>query len=238
MDVSRFGWQAPLSLFKMKRIPSRELLDSDDGSPEEIAGSLADLRFINRWFGGRRTTLSILQRVVATTKCSSFTLLDVAAGSADGTLAAQRALRSQRVQLAITALDLSPLRLANGVRRVVGNALALPFPENSFDIVACGLFAHHLSPEDFVQFANEAMRVARTAVLINDLIRHPLHLGLVLAGMPLYRSRMTRNDAPASVRQAYTQGEMRKMLELTPAAKIDISTHYLFRMGVIAWKHA
>jgi len=89
-----------------------------------------------------------------------------------------------------------------------------------------------------VEFAKEALRVARTAVLINDLIRHPLHLALVYAGVPMYRSRLTRHDAPASVRQAYTPEEMCTMLKLTSAAKIEMSRHYLFRMGVIAWKHA
>src|SRR5947199_5866128 len=37
--------------------------------------------------------------------------------------------------------------------------------------------------------------------LINDLVRSWLHLAFVYTGMPLYRSRLTRHDAPASVRQ-------------------------------------
>ena len=75
------------------------------------------------------------------------------------------------------------------------------------------------------------------AVLINDLIRDPFHLALVYAGLPLYRSRVTRHDAPASVRQAYTVQEMRAMLAHTSAARVEIRRHYLFRMGVIAWKN-
>src|SRR5437660_670040 len=35
----------------MKRTAVPELLDSDAGNAAEIAGSLADLRMINRWFG-------------------------------------------------------------------------------------------------------------------------------------------------------------------------------------------
>jgi len=67
-------------------------------------------------------------------------------------------------------------------------------------------------------------------------VRHPLHLALVYAGFPLYRSRLTRHDAPASVRQAFTLQEMRELLGQTPAARVEIHRHYLFRMGVIAWK--
>jgi hypothetical protein len=38
------------------------------------------------------------------------------------------------------------------------------------------------------------------------------------------------------VRQAYTQQEMSALLAQTAAAKVEIRRHYLFRMGVIAWK--
>jgi hypothetical protein len=55
--------------------------------------------------------------------------------------------------------------------------------------------------------------------------------------MPLYRSRITRHDAPASVRRAYTVEEARRMLApVTAADDIEINTFYLFRMGVIVWK--
>ena len=118
----------------------------------------------------------------------------------------------------------------------MGDALALPFRDTSFDLVGCGLFAHHLSPDQLVRFVNEALRVSRCAVLINDLIRHPTHLALVYAGVPLYRSRITRHDAPASVLQAYTPDEMREILGRTAAARVEIGRSYLFRMGVIAWK--
>src|SRR5881227_3290732 len=76
----------------------------------------------------------------------------------------------------------------------------------------------------------------RVAMLIHDLVRHPLHLAFAYAGLPLYRSRITRNDAPASVRQAYTVAEMRSFLEKAGAALVDINQQYFFRMGAIAWK--
>ena len=40
----------------MKRIVTTEWLDSDKGTPAEVAASLADLRGINRRFGGVATT--------------------------------------------------------------------------------------------------------------------------------------------------------------------------------------
>lgn len=220
----------------MKRIPTEELLDSDSGTPEEIAASLADLRWINRNFGGRATTLAMVEQVAKATGTNQLSLLEVAAGSGDAPHWASEELAARGVGLSVTLLDRCASHVGNGGRSVAGDAFALPFQDGSFDLVSCGLFAHHLPPEQVVRFVKEGLRVCRKAVLINDLIRHPLHLAMVYAGCLLYRSRLTRNDAPASVRQAYTMREMREMLQATPASRIEISRHYLFRMGVITWK--
>ena len=220
----------------MKRVCTPELLDSDQGTPAEVTSSLADLRRINRYFGGRETTLRMVEQVARATGASSLSLLEVAAGSGDVPRWTQDALRSRGIELTVTLLDRLAAHVGNGGRSLIGDALALPFRENSFDLVSSGLFAHHLSPDQVIRFVDEAIRVARHAVLINDLIRHPLHLALVYGGLPLYRSRLTRHDAPASVKQAYTIDEMRALLQKTAAARVDINRYYLFRMGVIAWK--
>jgi|SRR5882762_645532 len=220
----------------MKRIPIAELLDSDAGTPDEVAASLADLRRINRWFGGTHTTRRMVKQIARTTNSASLSLLEVAAGSGDVPRATRDSLAGHGIRLDITLLDRVASHVGTGARSIVGDALALPFRDASFDLVGCGLFAHHLSPEQLVQFVTEGLRVCRRAVLINDLIRHPVHLAMVYAGSPLYRSRLTRHDAPASVRQAYTPREMAEILDQTAAVRIEIGRYYLFRMGVIVWK--
>jgi ubiquinone/menaquinone biosynthesis C-methylase UbiE len=228
----------------MKRAVTAELLDTDSGTPAEIAASLGDLRRINRWFGGIATTQTMIEQVADQLNINSLSLLEVAAGSGDVPRIAAQRLKARGIQLEITLLDRAASHFnsadanngGSSIRTVVADAIALPFPEDSFDLVDCGLFAHHLSPEQVVQFVDEGLRVCRRAVLINDLVRHILHLTLVYAGMPLYRSRLTRHDAPASVRQAYAPAEMAALLGRTKAARTEIQRHYLFRMSVIAWK--
>jgi hypothetical protein len=219
----------------MKRRPSPELLDSDAGSPREIAASLRDLQMFNQWFGGVRTAEKLIRRALPVPPETPISLLEVAAGN--GYLPERIGRRiSPQINLKITLLDRSPKHLNGTGPAVAADALALPFADNSFHLVSCNLFVHHLSPEEVQRFAREALRVCRTAFLINDLIRDPLNLALAYAGLPLYRSRLTRNDAPASVRQAYTPSELRDLLSSSGAARISISRHYLYRMGVIAWK--
>jgi ubiquinone/menaquinone biosynthesis C-methylase UbiE len=220
----------------MKRVAIPELLDTDSGSPAEIAASLSDLNRINRWFGGISTTTSMIRRVAQKLGVLSLSMLEVAAGSGYVPERARQKLVHDGIELKVTLLDRAPSHLVNGNRAIAGDVLALPFRDASFDLVGSVIFLHHLSPEQVIQSVNEALRVSRTVVLINDVVRHPMHLALVYAGLPLFRSRLTHHDAPASVRQAYTTAEIRDLLKRTSAARVEIHRHYLFRMGVMVWK--
>ncbi len=230
----------------MKRQPTEELLDTDSGTPSEIAATFADLGFVNRRFGGFTTTEAMIEQVAQASGCKSLSLLEVAAGSGHMPKAIQHRMLARGIHLQVSLLDRvwshlhdgGNSRPTNGFGAVAGDALALPFRDESFDVVSCNLFAHHLSFEQTVQFVNEALRTCRIAVLVNDLVRHRLHLALVYVSLPLFRSRMTWHDAPASVRQAYTLREMHHLFGQTDAAQVEIRRRYLFRMGVIAWKNA
>ena len=222
----------------MKRVPQNELLDHDLGTSAEIASALSDLRHISSWFGGVATTTSLFRNALNKAGLTSASVLEVA--SADGFCVRQAAknLASDGLQLRLTLLDRQPSRFVstNGIRTVVGDALQIPFADSSFDLVSCGLFVHHLAPQTVVRFVAEALRVCRHSVLINDLRRSTLHLGLVYLGLPLFRSRLTWNDAPASVRQAYEPGELSALLKQTPARKVEIENRFLYRMAVMVWK--
>ena len=232
----------------MKRTVSAEWLDTDAGSDSEISEALNDLRHINSWFGGVSTSTSTIKYVAEAAKKKSLSMLEVAAGSGYVAERVARQLEKQQVDLNVTLLDRASSHLESRLfnngghgrnpanRVVVGDALALPFAHQSFDLVSCNLFVHHLDSAQIVQFVNEALRCCRLGVVINDLIRNSLHLALVYTSLPLYRSRITRNDAPASVRQAYTSEELGDILRQTTAARIEIHKHFLFRMGAIAWK--
>ena len=224
----------------MKRRPTLELLDSDSGTAEEVAGSLRDLQSFNQRLGGVSTTRDLIRSVARRTGQTGFSLLEIAAGTGFVPLQASRDLSADGMHLDVTLLDRAPTHLpANGTaRKVAADALSIPFSDRAFDLVSCTLFLHHLTPDEVVKFARESLRVSRIAVLVNDLVRHPLHLALAYAGLPIYRSRITRNDAPASVKQAYTIQEMSGFFRIAGAINVETQKHFLFRMGVIAWKPA
>jgi ubiquinone/menaquinone biosynthesis C-methylase UbiE len=222
----------------MRRVNTPEILDSSDCPPAEVTASLQDIARINRWFGGVATTRKLIESIAARAGRKHFSLLEVAAGFGEVPRTAARQLKHKGITLEITDLDIAASHLQHGHRAVVSDALALPFRDGSFDLVSCNLFAHHLEPHDVACFSSEASRVCRCAVLINDLVRHPMHLALVYAGWPLMRSYVSRADGVASVKRAYIPEEMRRMLANgnLHERRVEILRHYLFRMGVIIWK--
>jgi ubiquinone/menaquinone biosynthesis C-methylase UbiE len=222
----------------MQRRPTPELLDTDSGTAEEVAAALLDLESLNRHLGGTATTRDLIYAVARTTASTELSLLETASGNGFVPTDASCDLSKRGITVQTTLLDraLTHLPPNGGSQKVVADSLTLPFADSAFDLVSCSLFTHHLSPARVVQFVREALRVSRVAVLINDLVRHPLHLALAYAGTPLYRSRLTRHDAPASVKQAYTVEEMRGLLLRSGARDVVARKYFLYRMGVIAWK--
>jgi len=234
----------------MQRVDAPEILDSDACSPTDVETSMRDIGRVNRWFGGVATTREMVEQAAASTGMRHFSLLEVAAGSGEVPEMVQRKLARRGITLDVTLLDraqshfpstnLSKENHNEPNHKVVADAFALPFDDGAFDLVSCCLFAHHLNPQQLAQFVREGLRVSGRALLINDLVRHPLHLALAFAGFPLMRSRVAWRDGLTSVRRAYVPAEIRSLLAsaLSPevAAQVEISRNLLYRMGVIVWK--
>jgi hypothetical protein len=241
-----------LNHLAMQRVDAPEILDSDACSPADVEATLRDLGRVNRWFGGVATTQKMVERAAQVFGTKHFSLLEVAAGSGEVPEVVRQKLTRRGITLDVTLLDRAQSHLpgkihaaanrAKGNHGVVADALALPFDDSAFDLVSCNLFAHHLNEQQLTQFMREGLGVSRCALLINDLIRHPMHLALAYAGFPLMRSRVAWLDGLTSVRRSYVPDEIRSMLasacSANTGARVEISRNYLYRMGVIVWKNA
>ncbi len=194
-----------------RRITAGELMDDPEVDAAELAANFTDIELANRWFGG----LAPVAREVFVRPGER--LLDVACGSADiprGLL--RRAERLGR-RLTIVALDRSETVLSIARERagddprlsfVRGEGAELPFPDASFDVVTCNLALHHFEPREAIGLLRELRRVARESVLVCDLRRSLSAYAAARAYVALFgRNRLTRHDAPLSVRRAYTPPE-------------------------------
>jgi SAM-dependent methyltransferase len=177
------------------------------------------LRRANRYFGGARATLSALRPVardLARTHARTIALLDLATGSADIPVAMLALAEREGWSLRVVATDVQPevLEIASLVERKGklevewADARNLPYGDATFDVVTLSLALHHFEPVEAARVLAEMRRVGRHALIVNDLARSwPGYAGAWIFGHMLSRNRLTRHDAPLSVRRAYSARE-------------------------------
>ena len=225
----------------MKRIDEAELLDEHDAPRVDMERSLRDLRRINKYFGGRsiyRRLLGVFDegcgRLVRTVRTGRPhpSIIDIGTGTSD--LLEQ--LDGFRVGVDFKIEHLRYFRDAS-IHRVVGDALRLPFREGAADVVTSSHFFHHFSPEQNVQILGESLRIARRGVVVNDTRRHilPLLFILLLCAIRVF-GRITRSDAPGSIRRGYTVDEVEAIVARVGAAKKAVVRAWPFRFGILLWK--
>jgi len=227
-----------------ERSSEPELMDGPVSNPAELAANLRDIRRVNRLLGGTAIVLRHLPALLdAIPRGEVVSILDLATGSADIPLAAADWARRHGRPVTITASDCSPEILAVardrvGDRREITldwyDARAVPLPERSFDVVLCSLSLHHFEPDDAVRVLREMRRLARVGFVVNDLRRSRLgYVAAWLAARLTTRNRLTRNDAPLSVRRAYTPEELRDLLHRAGIPSARITTHPWYRMAAV-----
>ncbi len=210
------------------RIDAPELLDEHDAPPADVERSLRDLRRFNRYCGGISIYRRLLRRLG-----DGRSVLDIGTGTSDLLESLGGGFR--------VGMDFKIEHLlhgnGDGIRRVAGDALRLPFRDGSVDVVTSSHFFHHFTPEQNAGILAESLRVARHGVAVNDTRRHyvPLLFVRLLAVLHLV-GRITRFDAPASVLRGYTTGEARTIAERIRAARAQVVNAFPFRFGILLWK--
>jgi ubiquinone/menaquinone biosynthesis C-methylase UbiE len=226
----------------MLRVPSQEWLDDDLGTPAEIERSFDDLWRINRWLGGVSGCLHLLDRYFARRDSRRVRVLEVGAGDSRlaARLQAELARRNRKAEFVALDRRLSHLRNGNPcagkLLRIVADVSDLPFPKESFEVVLCNLFLHHFSESEAVKLLRRLGEVASDAVLINDLERHPLPYFFIRLAWPFARSRITRHDGAASVRQAYTKDELENLARRAGFTDFEVERLPAYRLGLALWK--
>jgi len=214
-------------MFTPPRVDEPELLDEHDAPRADMERSLRDLQRINRWLGGIGVYRRLLKK-----HGGARSILDIGTGTSDN-------LEKTRGFLVGLDINISHLlyRRTPGVHRVVGDARRLPFRENAVDVVTAAHFIHHFAPDDAAALLREWLRVAKRGVIVNDTLRHyvPLAVVLLLAKLRLV-GRITRFDAPASVRRGYTVTEARGFADDAGAARAEVVNAWPFRFGILLWK--
>lgn len=226
----------------MKRAAGQlELMDRPVDAPDELEQNLADIEFANRWLGG----IAPIRRAVRRT--GARTILDVGSGSGDVPHALVLDGRRRGVDVRATCLDHSEAMLAIARRRtggderltfVCGQGERLPFDDAAFDVVTCALALHHFEPPAARELLREMRRVARLAPIVCDLSRSRLAFAATWFYARLTtRNRLTRHDAPLSVRRAYVPAEALALARDAGWQSPRVRREPFFRMTLIDEQH-
>lgn len=220
-----------MSLLVPPRVETEELLDEHDAPREQMERSLRDLRRINRWLGGT----SIYRRLLRRFGGPVHSILDLGTGTSD--LLESVPGTELRIGLDFKIDHLLYLRRDSRVRRVVGDATRLPFRDDAVDVVTSAHFFHHFDDASNVAILDDALRVSRRGVIVNDTRRHrfPLLLISLLGGLRLV-GEITAFDGPASVRRGYTAGEAEAIAKKTGSARSRVVHVWPYRFGILLWK--
>lgn len=224
----------------MKRSLEKELMDLPGNPLGLLEGDLRNLRIINRTLGAARGVLCCLRFIVRRDHLRSFSLLDVGAGSGDIPISIVHWARREGISAKVVALEPHPVT-ARVARRltadfpeifvVEGNGFCPPFSPGAFDFVFASQMLHHFAEEEIAALLRGWVQLARKAVLVSDLIRHPMaYYGIRLMTRLFTRNVMTLNDAPLSVRRAFTMEEWSGMFRRAAIGEFRIQPIFPFRL--------
>jgi SAM-dependent methyltransferase len=188
------------------RILRPELLDLDP-PPGVVEATLKDLVRINQWFGGHQVLRTLLREQVE--HGERFSFLDVGAASGD----MGRAVRKWYPDAHVISLDRKALHLKSAPKpRLAADAFQLPFSPGSVDIVFCSLFLHHFNSRQAVELLCGFKAVAKRALLVIDLERHPLAYYFIPSTKWLLNwSELVVQDGMISVEAAWKPSELKRL---------------------------
>jgi 2-polyprenyl-3-methyl-5-hydroxy-6-metoxy-1,4-benzoquinol methylase len=101
-----------------------------------------------------------------------------------------------------------------------------------YDYVHASQFLHHFPNREIVSVVNHLLGMSRRKLVINDLVRAPLHY-LSAWVFTLFASPVSRHDARLSIRKGFRLDELRDLLAHGGCGDFDIERHFFFRLLLI-----
>lgn len=217
-----------------------EWMDGADFSHEQVVDTFRLLVPVNYLFGGVRPALSFFRRESKTwDRDRTYRVLDAGCGVGDASLALAKWARRGGYRLQVDGVDRHPSVIKLGGERCKG------YPEISlyvqdvlqvdgvaYDYVHASQFIHHFADDEIVSLLRHLLGLCRGKVVINDLVRAPLHyLGTWL--LTLFTPAVFRHDARLSVRRGFRVDELRVLLTDGGLRSFYLERHFFYRLLLV-----
>ena len=221
-----------------------EHIDTGNYTADEYEDCISELQFVNRWMGDAHSLKATLLREVELQQLTSFSILDLGAGSGELLRVAATWARQTHRRVRAVGLEMN-VRMAESILEeserfdeissVRGDALRLPFADAEFDYVICSLFTHHLLDDQVVQVLGEMSRVAKRRIFVIDLHRHPVaYLLYTTLGKIVLHNRLLRHDGALSILRSFKNDELLELAQRAGLRDIWIKRHFPYRLVLSA----
>ena len=211
----------PGLMLERKRV--REIMDDPSLDRELHLAALRGLERLNAISNSKNILaapiIKLLQRLsVDRSFKGPLRVLDIACGAGDMPIELSNFFKDKSLPVEIHGLDISDLAVSYATKKNTEARANCQFSQLNvieeelpagFDVVTTSLFTHHLDPPEIEILMQKMARAAGHLMLINDLERSALSLfSVTMATHLLTSSPVVQHDGPASVRAAFTRGEM------------------------------
>jgi len=230
------------------RAEGEEIMDDFNLRGEELEQTLNVIENINNWLGGNDVLLSGVGKIlkkITPLKQEKITILDAGCGSGDSLRALAKWGKKNDYHFNLIGVD------ANDFTIEIAKKKAKAYPEITFltqdifakecnfqgiDIVVCGLFLHHLTEKEQLQFIQKCFASDVQSILINDLHRHWLGYYLFQLVCAVFRvPHMVKFDGSLSILKGFKRPELMNLLQKAGITNFKIRWKWAFRFEVIIW---
>ena len=231
-----------------KRSEETELMDDLQLSNDDLRRNLDELETINYWLGGHKVVLQALQKLLTNLQKLNrpITIADVGCGGGDMLREIAKWGKKQGLEMKLTGVDANAFMLHYAAPKCSKfpninfqqtDIFSPEFQQQKFDVLTCSLFCHHFSDGSLIQLLKQLYNQSGTAVIINDLERHPLAYYSIKALTQVFsKSYLVKNDAPLSVLRAFRKRELEDILQKAGISNYQLKWFWAFRWQLVLLK--
>lgn len=212
-----------------KRSDQLELIDLGPlhYTQQEYLDCLHQLGKVGEYLGGDRASYKAIDLISPLPT----SILDVGCGGGSFTQKLGKRYSSCQIKgIDISTEAISYAKTHNQRNNVTFDLCSLcHLPSKSYDVVIATLVCHHFNDDELILFLKNCTRIAKKAVIINDLHRHPLAwFAFILSAPLLFRNRLITHDGALSIKRAFKKKDWQGYLQALEA-KGKIIWHWPFR---------
>ncbi len=226
-----------------------ELMDDLSLRGEDLRQNLDELAFINHWLGGNLVITQALQKLKKRGVLDSqkpLKIADLGSGGGDNLQVMAKWCRQQGISAKLTGIDANDFMIEYAQKKTQDfteisyqkkDIFSDDFKASDFDIITMSLFCHHFTDTQLILLFRKLKQEAGKVVIINDLHRHPLaYQSIKFLTKALNGSYLLQNDAPLSVKRAFTKNDFSNLLRMANVKRFEIQWIWAFRFQVMFGK--